>query len=133
MSGASADDEVRAMLERHWAHAGVDEEISQECYAEDAILEFPQSGERFRGRATFQAWRERYPQAFRVEMRRLRGSGDLWVAENLITYDETDTWRTVSILELRDGLVTRETIYFAKPFEAPAWRAEWTDTGTSNI
>ena len=121
------DSEIRKGLQRHWHYAGKDEAISNEMYDEDAILEFPQSGERFRGRANFQVWRERYPWAITMEIRRLRGAGDLWVAENLITYEEEDTWQTVSILELREGRIVREAIYFTKPFPAPEWRSQWVD------
>jgi hypothetical protein len=60
-------------------------------------------------------------------MRRLRGVGELWVAENLITYDENDTWQTVSILEIQEGRIVREAIYFARPFPAPDWRSQWVD------
>ena len=52
------------------------------------------------------------------------------MAENLITYDETDTWQTVSILEIRDGKIARETIYLAKPFPAAAWRVPWAEPVT---
>lgn len=121
------DGEIREMLERHWQYAGRDETIAHEMYHEDAILEFPQSGERFRGKASFQAWRQQYPSDVRMEIRELRGTGDLWVAENIITYGEDDSWQTVSILELRDGKVAREAIYFAKPFPAPDWRSSWVD------
>ena len=119
--------EIRKVLERHWYYAGKDEAISNEMYDEDAVLEFPQSGERFRGRANFQVWRERYPASFTMEIRRLRGAGDFWVAENLITYEDEDTWQTVSILEIREGRIVREAIYFAKPFPAPEWRSQWVD------
>lgn len=121
------DSEIRKGLERHWHYAGKDEAISNEMYDEDAVLEFPQSGERFRGRANFQVWRERYPSAITMEIRRLRGTGDLWVAENLITYEDEDTWQTVSILEIREGRIVREAIYFAKPFPPPEWRSQWVD------
>jgi hypothetical protein len=118
------------MLERHWEVAGDPtrvEEDHEATYHEDAVLEFPQSGERFRGRERFQGWREKYPLDVQISIRRLRGSGDLWVSENLITYEGGDTWQTVNILELREGKVTREAIYFAKPFEAPEWRAAWAE------
>lgn len=121
------DDEIRAALERHWEFSGKDETIAHDVYHEDAILEFPQSGERFRGKEKFQAWREKYPANLRMSIRLLRGTGDFWVAENEITYGEDDTWQTVSILELRDGKVVRETIYVFKPFPAPDWRSPWID------
>ncbi len=127
------DDEIRTALERHWEFTGNDETIAHEVYHEDAILEFPQSGERFRGKENFQAWREKYPANLRMSIRRLRGTGDFWVAENEITYGEDDTWQTVSILELRDGKVAREAIYFAKPFPAPDWRSSWADPGLPGL
>ncbi len=122
----SAED-TRRMLEEHWRAAGVDEERSNAVYADDAVLEFPQSGERFRGRANILAWRSLYPASLTIEIRRLRGDGELWVAENSITYGGDDTWLTVSILEIRDGRIAREAIYFSKPFPAPDWRAPWVD------
>ena len=121
------DSEIRKGLQRHWHYAGKDEAISNEMYDEDAVLEFPQSGELFRGRANFQVWREQYPSSFTMEIRRLRGAGDFWVAENLITYEGEDTWQTISILEIREGKIVREAIYFAKPFPAPEWRSKWVD------
>lgn len=126
------DDEIRAALERHWEFTGRDETIAHEVYAEDAILEFPQSGERFRGKENFQTWREKYPAELHMSIRRLRGAGNFWVSENEITYGEDDTWQTVSILELRDGKVVREAIYFAKPFPAPDWRSSWVDRSSSD-
>ncbi|MDQ3991612.1 MAG: nuclear transport factor 2 family protein [Actinomycetota bacterium] len=126
------DEEIRAALERHWAYTGRDETISHEIYHEDAVLEFPQSGERFVGTASFRPWRERYPSPISMSIRRIRGSGDFWVAENEITYvDGDDMWQTVSIMELRDGKVAHESIYFAKPFEAPQWRSQWADRGSA--
>ena len=55
-----------------------------------------------------------------------RSSGNLWVAENVITYDGKPT-HTVNILETRDGKVTHETIYFGDPWRPPAWRAHWVE------
>jgi hypothetical protein len=58
---------------------------------------------------------------------RIRGSGELWVAENVITYDGTKAMHAVTILEFRDGKVARETIYFGEPWEPPGWRAQWVE------
>lgn len=52
---------VRGVLERLFAFVGADVERAEEIYDADAVLEFPQSGERFEGRATFTEWRSRYP------------------------------------------------------------------------
>lgn len=117
--------EVRAKLERHWQYAGTDQDIAHEIYHDDAILEFPQSGERFDGVENFREWRRAYPAVLAFEIRRIRGSGDLWVAENSISYDRGPWNLTVSILEFRGDKVARESIYITQSWEAPAWRAPW--------
>lgn len=115
-------DEMCGIWERHWRLVGKDEDAVHEIYHEDAVLEFPQSGERFEGRARFQAWREKYPAKVDIEMTRLSGGGDFWVAEGLIRYDDGPASNVVNILTLRDRKVAHERIYIAEPFEAPAWR-----------
>jgi hypothetical protein len=78
---------IRAAIVRYLANEGVDRDASHELYHDDAILEFPQSGERFVGRETIREWRERYPSSTRFRLRRLVGSGSTWTAEILISYD----------------------------------------------
>jgi hypothetical protein len=124
----SDDARKRALIQRFWDHIGVDHEISHEIYAEDAILEFPQSGERFEGLANFKEWRGQYPAAVRLEMTRMRGAGDIWVIEGTISYDGGPPTPTVAVLEFRGDEVIRETIYLAEPWEAPDWRAPWRAT-----
>jgi hypothetical protein len=51
-----------------------------------------------------------------------------WITELVITYDGKP-YDTVSIMEFRAGHVVHETQYFAEPFEAAAWRAQWADSG----
>jgi hypothetical protein len=115
---------VRAALQRY-LDAGDDKDAAHEGYAEDAVLEFPQSGERFEGVANFREWRAVYPAEVRLEIGRIRGSGDVWVVEARVSYDGGPWNYGVSIHEWRDGKIARETIYYAEPFEAPAWRAKW--------
>lgn len=67
-----------ALLRRHWQYADSDQDITHEIYHDDAVLEFPQSGERFEGVENFREWRRIYPAALSFEMRRVRGEGDLW-------------------------------------------------------
>jgi SnoaL-like domain len=116
---------VRAMLEDQFKYAGSDPERSHAMYLEDALLEFPQSGERFEGVENFRGWRSEYPGEVSFELGEVRGGDDVWVVELQITYDGGDPHFGVSILELRDGKIARETIYVAEGFEAPEWRAEW--------
>jgi hypothetical protein len=108
---------IRAALERHWqASDANDFEAEHEIYREDAVLEYPQSGERIRGRRNIQESRFLQPNRKRFTVRRMIGSGDLWVTEFVLSYDGKPSY-TVSIMEFRDGLVTAETQYFADPFE----------------
>jgi hypothetical protein len=115
---------VRAMLEQQFEHAG-DPERSHEMYHEDAVLEFPQSGERFVGVENFREWRSDYPASTSFEFREIRGQDDLWTVELSVRYDGGDENFGVSILELRGDKIARETIYVAEGFEAPEWRAQW--------
>jgi hypothetical protein len=94
-------------------------------YTEDAVLELPQSGERFEGVDNFREWRSSYPANTSFEFREVRGEGDVWVAELTVRYDDGPGNYGVSILEIRDGRIARETIYVTEGFDAPEWRAGW--------
>jgi hypothetical protein len=114
---------TRAALEEHWrASETGNTEAEHAIYALDAILDYPQSGERFRGRATIAAQRGGHPADRHFTVQRIMGSGNLWVSECIITYDGVPTY-SVSIMEFDDEFVVHETQYFADTFRAPAWRA----------
>ena len=116
---------LRAMLEQHFEHAGSDPDFAHAMYHDDAVLEFPQSGERFVGVENLRDWRSNYPASTTVEFREIRGQDDLWIAEISISYDQGAASFGVSILELRDDKIARETIYVAEGWQAPEWRAQW--------
>ena len=118
--------EARRLIDEHFAAAAYDQVKTQEIYAEDAVLEFPQGGERIRGKANITAMRSGYPAALDFEMRRTIGGGDLWVNEYVIRYDGKPV-HVVGIMEFRDAKVVRETIYFGEPWEPPEWRAQWVE------
>ena len=114
---------VRAAIEEHWRASERGDSVTEHAiYAVDAILDYPQSGERFRGRETIAAQRGGHPAERHFTVLRITGEGSLWVSECIITYDGAPT-HSVSIMEFVDGLVAHETQYFADPFEAPASRA----------
>jgi hypothetical protein len=114
---------TRAQLEQHWqASDHGDTETENAIYAADAILDYPQSGERFRGRPNIQAQRSGHPAVRHFTVLRIRGGGDLWVSEVVITYDGAPSY-SVSVMEFAGDLVTHETQYFADPFPAPSFRA----------
>jgi ketosteroid isomerase-like protein len=121
------DDDIRAALDRHWAASDANDfETEHDIYLEDAVLEYPQSGERIRSRRNIQITRAKQPSKKRFTVRRIMGSGDLWITEYVLTYDGNPSY-TVSIMEFSGGKVARETQYFADPFEAREWRAQWVE------
>ena len=117
------NESIRAALQRHWeASDASDFEAEHEIYREDAVLDYPQSGERIRGRQHIQESRTVQPNNKRFTVRRIIGSGDLWVTEFVLSYDGVPSY-TVSIMEFKDGRVAHETQYFAAPFEPAPSRA----------
>jgi hypothetical protein len=111
------DQAVRAALERHWdASDASDFDVEHEIYREDAVLDYPQSGERICGRRNIQESRFVQPNTKHFTVKRIIGNGDLWVTEFILAYDGIPSY-AVSIMEFREGLVTHETQYFADRFE----------------
>src|SRR5277367_3466786 len=99
------DDDVRAALEQHWAASDVNDfAIEHEIYREDAILDYPQSGERIRSRRNIQASRTAQPNSKRFTVRRIQGGGGLWVSELVLTYDD-QPYYVVSIMEFEGAHV----------------------------
>jgi hypothetical protein len=118
---------IRAALDRHWAASDANDfETEHEIYRDDAVLDYPQSGERIRGRRNIQASRAAQPNRKRFTVQRVLGSADLWVTELVITYDSAPSY-TVSIMEFKDGKVAHETQYFGDPFAPGSSRAQWVE------
>lgn len=122
------DEETRAALDRHWAaSASGDLEAEHNIYDDHVLCEYPQSGEKIRGRHNLQALRGHHPgKPGGFHIRRIVGTGNLWVTEYVISY-QGKPFQTVSIMEFADGKVVHETQYFAEPFAAPAWRSQWVE------
>ncbi|MGH3384787.1 MAG: nuclear transport factor 2 family protein [Nocardioidaceae bacterium] len=128
------DDEVVQLLREHWElHANAEDfETAHAIYHEDAVLEWPQSGERFVGKDKFRNMRENAP-SLEFTTWRITGAGDHWVAENFMTVEGGEPHMTASILEFRGDKVAREIVYITQPFEASPERAalaEKFDPGT---
>jgi ketosteroid isomerase-like protein len=117
---------IRAVIDQHWAASAAGDQVAEhEIYHDDVVCEYPQSGEIIRGRRNLQALRSHHPdKPSGFVVRRITGEGNLWVSEYVINYGGKRTF-TVSVMVFRDGKVSRETQYFADPFEAPNWRAQW--------
>ena len=120
------EQQIRQALNAHWqASAAGDADAEHAIYDDNSICDYPQSGERILGRANLQALRSHHPgKPSGFNVRRMIGSGNLWVTEYIITYQGRPAY-TVSMMEFRNGKVVHETQYFADPFEAPAWRSQW--------
>ena len=90
---------------------------ASEVYTDDALLEFPQSGERFRGKANFIPWRSGYPVETWFVLRSVRGEGDTWIAEGEAGYEGVEeSLPFVDVLHFRGDLIDRETIYLGGAF-----------------
>ena len=121
------DGDVQSALQRHWAASDADDfDGEHEIYEDYAVLEYPQSGERIHGRQRIQESRMAEPNRKGFKVRRLLGSGALWISEIAVTYDERPAW-VVSIMEFEGKKVVRETQYFATPFEPGRSRARWAE------
>jgi len=122
-----ADQDIRAALDHHWAASDANDfDEEHRIYRDDAVLEYPQSGERIRGRRQIQLSRTAQPNSKRFAVRRIVGTGDVWITEYVLTYDGQPSY-TVSIMEFVDGKVARETQYFGDPFQPGASRAQWVE------
>jgi SnoaL-like domain len=132
MTSTVDDDTRRAQIERQMQLVAEQDAVgSHELYRDDAVLEFPQSGERFEGVNNFREWREQYPGDVEFRLRRVTGSGPVWVRELSVSYDGGPWMLGVSVLEFRGDLIARERIYVTEPWEAPEWRARWRSATTA--
>ena len=121
------DQQIRAALEQHWAASDANDfEAEHRIYHEDAVLEYPQSGERIRGRLNIQITRSIQPNKKRFTVQRIIGGDDLWITEFILSYDGKPSY-TVSIMEFRGDEVARETQHFADPFEPSPSRTQYVE------
>jgi hypothetical protein len=123
------DGDYRAIIESLFGEGRLrlDAAAEYELRHEDYVMEMPQSGERIRGRDNMRAMQEAYPDPPAAVLRRIVGGGDVWVMEATSDYGSGNTYLVADIFEFRDGKIAKETRYYAQPFEAPAWRARWTE------
>jgi hypothetical protein len=115
----------RLKLERY-LQGPLDAEQEYEMRHEDVVIDIPQSGERIRGRDNLKAMQDAYPGPPKITLRRIVGSGDVWVVEARSDYSGR-IYYVAMIIEFREGKIIRETRYYADPFEAPTWRAQWVE------
>ncbi len=118
------DAAIRRALVRQFEE-GRDLDETHEIYHDDAVLEFPQSGERFIGKDSFLTWRKQYPAKVDYRLRRITGHGDLWFLEVLVSYDGSPPMFGVSMVRFRGDKIDRETIYAMEGFGPSPVRTEW--------
>jgi ketosteroid isomerase-like protein len=123
-----SNQDIREALNQHWAASDAgDFATEHDIYLEDAVLDYPQSRERIVGQQNIQITRTVQPNKKHFDVRRIIGSGQLWITELVMTYDGQPFY-TVSIMEFRGVKVAHETQYFAGPFEAAQSRKKWVES-----
>jgi hypothetical protein len=122
------DDESRRATIRQFVESisTRDMDLFDAIYHDDVVIQWPQSGEVIRGKKNIRELRQAYPTPPAATLNRIIGSDDLWATEMVFDYDG-DRFHVVVVHQWRDGLVVSETSYYAAPFQAPAWRAEWVE------
>jgi limonene-1,2-epoxide hydrolase len=116
-----------AVIDRYWAMLEKqDWDAAPEVYADDALEEWPQSGERIRGRDNIMAINRNYPGFPTLTPRRTIAGGDIVVSEVVLDYGG-EIYNGVSVFEVANDRIVKQTDYFAAPFDAPAWRSEWVE------
>jgi len=99
-------------------------EIMDELFHDNAVMDWPQSGEQVVGAENRRGIYQAFPQLPAITPRRMVSDGELVVAEAMLDYGGP-TYKAVFIFEFRDGKIARETAYWSEAFEAPAWRSKW--------
>ena len=126
----TAEAENRKILEGMFGADGtllLSPEQEYEARSPDYVMEMPQSGERIVGRDAMRAMQEAFPNPPTATIRRIIGSGDLFVMEAVSDYGG-QVFHVSDIVEFSDGKIVRETRYYAEPFDPPEWRAAWVES-----
>jgi hypothetical protein len=119
------EQEVRELFFERLEHLSAEAEY--ELRHPEYVMEMPQSGERIRGREAMRSMQQAYPTPPTITIRRVTGSGRVWVVEGVNAYDD-DVWHVIVVLELGDeGRFVRDTRYYSSSFDPPAWRAQWVE------
>ena len=120
------EDEVRKVVAEMTTNP--DPEREYELRHPDCVIDIPQSGERFDRDGMREVQRNFPGGAPDMNLARLAGEGDVWVAELVSDYGDRPgggVFNVCVILEFTDGKISRETRYYAEPFDAPKERAQW--------
>jgi ketosteroid isomerase-like protein len=119
----------KRVVEQFWdAMQSNDFRAVGEFLHDDYVLEWPQSGERVRGRENFVAINEKYPAHGRWEftVHRILAEGEQVVSDVDVT-DSVIRGRVITFSTIRDGKILQQTEFWPDPFEPAAWRAQWVE------
>lgn len=119
------EERARQFLTRLYSNLSPEEEY--EVRHQDYVMEMPQSGESIRGREKMREFQSAYPNPPSIQLRRVLVRDGLWVVEGVNDYGGGQVFDVVLLIELRDGKMWRDRRYYAEPFEAPEWRAQWVE------
>ena len=119
------EQETHRFLTELFSNLSAQEEY--ELRHQDYVMEMPQSGESIPGRENMRSFQEAYPTPPSIQLRRVLVRDGLWVVEGVNDYGEGQVFDVVLLIELRDGKMWRDRRYYAEPFEAPEWRAQWVE------
>ena len=119
--------DVHKLIDRYMHSASAqDFDDLHEVFTDDVAIEWPQSGEHFKGKEACVNIFVNYPGGSPriLGLNRLTGEGSVWVGEADILYPDGRKWTVVGVYELRDGKIAHEVDYFAEPFPVPEWRKQ---------
>lgn len=125
MNGESA----RQVVQRFWAAMQTNDfKTAGELLHDDFLLEWPQSGERIRGRGNFVAVNENYPAQGRWQftVHRILAEGEQAVSDVDVT-DGVMSGRAITFSTVRDGRILSQVEFWPEPYEAPNWRKQWVE------
>ena len=101
--------------------------VMDELFRDDAIMDWPQSGERVVGAENRRGIYNAFPSLPNITPRRMISDGEIVVAEAELDYGSGSKYMTVFVFEFKDGKIAKETAYWSEPFEAPKWRSKWVE------
>ncbi len=124
------DASARQLIDRYWQAANErDFDSVGALFTDDVLIEWPQSGERVRGKeACISVWLNYPGGSPRFQgVNRVVGDGNVWLAETLLDYPDGKRYIAVGVFVLQDGKIAHEIDYFNEPFPAPEWRRQWVE------
>lgn len=104
-----------------------DVEAMKNLLHDDYVEEYPQSGERIRGKQNTEQVYENFENLPDVKGYNCECCGDLGILEMALDYPDGGIYNACEIVHFRDGKIANVTAYFGQPFEAPDWRSQWVE------